>query len=75
MIKRWLKNLVEFVFASYLSELKQINQNLTMALVYLNHGADRLPEIKIQDVVGFTNLKPLQPLSNGGSIYPADEEE
>ena len=74
MIKKWLRNIVEFVFASYLTELRQINQNLTIALMYLGQSADNLPKTKDLDYVGFTKLQPLQPLSNGGSIYPADEE-
>ena len=73
MIKKWLRSLVEFVFASYLTELRQINQNLTIALMYLGQSADSLPKTKNVDSAGFVSLQPLRPLSNGGSIYPAEE--
>jgi len=73
MIKRWVRRLAEYVFGSYLAELRQINLNLTIALTYLESNSKPQQERTKPDLSGFMNLQPLQPLSKGGSIYPAEE--
>ena len=78
MIKKWLRNLVEFVFSSYLAELRQINLKMTLLLMHFE-GNQKQPKkdgagfTNVHVDSGFMNLQPLQPLSKGGSIYPAEE--
>jgi hypothetical protein len=63
MIKKWIKKIIEFLFSEYLLELRLINMNL-MAIQTL------LAENKPEESGGF---KPLQPLSQGGSIFTSPE--
>ena len=71
MIKKWLKHLIDFLFGEHLKELQDINSNLAAIRGLLRPSTK--PQMESEKLAGFTNLQPLQPLSKGGSIYPAEE--